>query len=154
MRGERTGIALVVSIAVLAAIVGCGSPIQSKTELACADAVLSDWSNGALDSAYPDDCYRAALEALPEDLRAYTSAADDITRVLRSRAGVQRPGAEPHGKTAPRHLTEVEAARLVPASSDGLRTLPLPVVLLAGVLLVVVASGVAASVVRRRRLRR
>src|SRR6202008_4753553 len=47
---------------------------------ACADAVLQDWTKGTLGSEYAPECYGAAIDALPEDLRAYTSAADDITR--------------------------------------------------------------------------
>src|SRR5262245_31761888 len=45
-----------------------------------AESLLDDWSRGALDSSYAPECYEAAIDALPEDLRAYTTAADDIRR--------------------------------------------------------------------------
>jgi len=36
---------------------------------------------------YPGPCYLAAIEELPEDVRAYTSAKDDISRALNSSRG-------------------------------------------------------------------
>ena len=57
-------------------------------ERACGHTVLEDWSDGRLDAIYSGPCYLAALEAMPDDLRAYTTAHDDITRALQS----WRPG--------------------------------------------------------------
>lgn len=49
----------------------------------CAQQIIEDWSdNGTIDGAYPTDCYQQAIAALPEDLRSYSSAADDINRAL------------------------------------------------------------------------
>ena len=54
------------------------SPASAKT---CAETLIDDWADNAqIDRKYPVDCYRAAIQALPEDLRAYSSAADDIRR--------------------------------------------------------------------------
>jgi hypothetical protein len=57
-------------------------------ERACGRTVLEDWSDGRLDATYSGPCYLAALEGMPEDLRAYTTARDDITRALQT----WRPG--------------------------------------------------------------
>jgi hypothetical protein len=47
----------------------------------CADRLIADWADNAqIDGTYPIPCYRAAIQALPEDLRSYSSAADDIRR--------------------------------------------------------------------------
>jgi hypothetical protein len=40
-----------------------------------------------IDDTYPDSCYLAAIDVLPEDVRAYTSAKDDISRALYSSRG-------------------------------------------------------------------
>jgi hypothetical protein len=50
--------------------------------------VLSDWADGRIDRAYPDPCYEAAIDTMPEDLRAYSTAKDDISRELYSRRSV------------------------------------------------------------------
>ena len=43
---------------------------------------LADWADGRIDRTYPAPCYLAAIDALPEDVRAYTTAKDDISRAL------------------------------------------------------------------------
>ena len=134
--GRRTLAALVIAIAVLTAFAGCGYPVAAKP--GCADDVLDDWTRGVLDSAYPQDCYQAAIEALPEDLRAYTTAADDISRAA---------------NTASR--TDVSARQLAaaPVANDDLRAFPSQVVLIAVFAAALAAGGVAASLIRRRRTR-
>lgn len=65
-------------------------------ERACGRTVLEDWSDGRLDTTYSGPCYLAALDGMPEDLRAYTTAHDDITRALQSwRPGGSRKEREP-----------------------------------------------------------
>ena len=52
----------------------------------CAQAVIDDWwDNGKIDDVYDVHCYREAIDALPEDLTGYSSAADDINRALQNR---------------------------------------------------------------------
>ena len=51
----------------------------------CADAVMNDWLDGRIDKRYPPRCYGAALDSLPEDVRAYSTASDDISRALQAR---------------------------------------------------------------------
>lgn len=48
----------------------------------CWQTVVTDWSDGHIDGTYPLPCYRQALHSLPEDIRLYSSAPDDITRAL------------------------------------------------------------------------
>jgi cobalamin biosynthesis Mg chelatase CobN len=48
----------------------------------CWQRVLSDWKDGRIDGTYSASCLRAALVNMPEDLRIYGDAADDITRLL------------------------------------------------------------------------
>lgn len=80
-RQVLTSLALGASAVVLSACGGLGEP---QAERACGKAVLSDWSDGRIDRSYPDPCYQAAIDVMPEDLRAYSTAKDDISRALYS----------------------------------------------------------------------
>jgi hypothetical protein len=79
---RRAGTAFACGFALLA-LTGCGSSAQ-HAERACGKAVLADWTDGRIDATYPDPCYLAAIDVLPEEVRAYTSAKDDIARALYS----------------------------------------------------------------------
>jgi hypothetical protein len=83
--GRRAGTAFACALALLA-LTGCGSSAE-HAERACGTAVLADWTDGRIDRTYPDPCYLAAIDVLPEDVRAYTSAKDDISRALYSSRG-------------------------------------------------------------------
>ena len=80
----RVGTAFAVG-AVLLALNGCGSGAEPQAEQACGKAVLADWTDGRIDETYPGPCYVAAIDGLPEDVRAYTTEKDDIARALYSR---------------------------------------------------------------------
>jgi hypothetical protein len=129
---RRRLISLAFAVVVMA-VVGCGAGTAARPT--CADAVLHDWTKGTLGSSYSPECYEAALDALPEDLRAYTSAADDITRAAIS-AG--------RDATATRQLADVPV-------EDDPSAFPTEVVVLVGLLLVTAAAGLAAALVRRGR---
>lgn len=78
----RSGCGALLAILVVAvAGLACGSAAASS----CGDRVVADWSDGRIDGIYPLHCYQSALDDLPEDARAYSSAADDITRALEQR---------------------------------------------------------------------
>jgi hypothetical protein len=49
----------------------------------CWQDVIEDWyDNSRVDGRYEIHCYREALANLPEDMRSYSSAPDDINRAL------------------------------------------------------------------------
>lgn len=123
------------AIAAIAVAVGAGCAYPATERPACVDEILEDWTKGTLDATYPADCYDAAIDALPEDLRAYTTAADDISRVAIT-ATREAPA---------RKLTSA------PVATESMRAVPLAVVLMAAFVSVLVASGLTASIVRRRR---
>ena len=137
---------LVLAPFLLLAFAGCG--YGSAGSPACATAVLDDWTKGTLGSGYAPDCYEAAIDSLPEDLRAYTTAADDIARaaISANRAADEVAlGAD----VSARQLASEDPAE--EAANDPLRTFPTEVAVLAGLLAVLVSCGVAASLIRRRR---
>jgi hypothetical protein len=82
----RVGTAFAVGVMLLASF-GCGSGAEPQAERACGQAVLTDWADGRIDQTYPGPCYLAAIDDLPEDVRAYTSAKDDISRELQASRG-------------------------------------------------------------------
>lgn len=57
----------------------------AQAERACWQDVLADWSDGTITDAYEIGCYREALRRMPEDVRLYSSAAEDIERALAER---------------------------------------------------------------------
>jgi hypothetical protein len=133
-------------IAVLAAalaglvVIGCGSARGTAAAPSCTDAILSDWADGRIDGVYDAECYLAAIDALPEDLRAYSSAEDDISRALLS---LRAAGA----RATP------AATASSPTDDAALRQAPTALIALTAVSLVVLAGGVATAVARRYRRR-
>ena len=104
----------VLCCAFLAALASVGVP-SATAAVPCGEAVILDWSDGTLDRVYSVACYRDALARLPEDLRAYSTAPEDIERALLERARADAPAAPPavkaeeaeegeEGEAAPRAL--------------------------------------------------
>ena len=89
----------------------------------CADRVIADWSdNGRIDGVYALDCYQAAIDAIPVDLRDYTNAADVISRAL-TEASRQDP---PSGGAGARSSDPFEAVPVADTSSAS--SVPLPLI--------------------------
>ena len=64
--------------------------------------LVDDWADGAISNLYPISCYRQALQNMPEDVRLYSNASDEINRALAGRAvtrsiagGVKPAGGQP-----------------------------------------------------------
>jgi hypothetical protein len=63
--------------------------------------LVADWADGAISNLYPINCYRQALQNMPEDVRLYSNASDEINRALagqavkRSIAGGVKSGGRP-----------------------------------------------------------
>ena len=133
---------LVLACAMLAALVRPG--VGTADRPACAEAVLDDWTRGTLDSHYSPECYEAAIDALPEDLRAYTTAADDIRRaaIAATRAvNASAVGGEPSSRDVASEA----------AGDDALRAFPSEVAVLGVLLILLVSGGAAAALLRWRR---
>lgn len=81
--------ATLVSVALVAA-----TPAAAATP--CGKRVIDDWyDNGRVDGSYPLHCYDDAIDALPRDVRDYSSAKDDIERALQNRLnGREAPPAQ------------------------------------------------------------
>ena len=104
-------------VAILAALLATGSslvlPAAGAAATSCWQRVIADWSaDGRVDRVYPLACYRNAVKHMPEDLRAYSSAPDDIRHALTTRRSLER-----HMQRAPAPRTSSLAA--LPAATDG-----------------------------------
>jgi hypothetical protein len=103
-RGPFVRRAAVLCGAVVAVLAFAAAPAATATP--CGEAVILDWSDGTLDRVYSVACYRDALARLPEDLRAYSTAPEDIERALLEAARADSPAETPAAESgeAPRSL--------------------------------------------------
>lgn len=128
----------------------------------CRNKIFNDWyPDGKIASTYPVSCYRDALKHMPPDAAVYSSLGDDVRAAMR--AAIRRA----NGRSAPLEVGHgskaigagnVEAALTsinkphdpasgaatiasgVPVAAAGSGT-PLPILLLGGLALVLVAAG-------------
>ena len=138
---------LLTLIAVLA-FSGILSPEGTRAaEPTCSESVLADWfDDGRIDRVYPLSCYEDAIATLPPDLRDYTDASDVIGRALTSAARAQTDapaGQDPTETQVTADALEISSASIFP--------LPLPLILLFGVALTMLAAGALSSLARLRR---
>jgi hypothetical protein len=161
------------------AVVACAATFTATsapaaTRSGCGAAVLKDWADGKLDHRYPVRCYQDALNRMPEDMRSYTTAPDDLQRALLAQLrtgrahhgrfrGASKPAVKHHARTAapttstrkttsPTPQGPVREA-LAAASAEGTRAtvIPLPLVILGAVGLLLLMGGSAGVLGRRLR---
>jgi hypothetical protein len=121
--------ALFAVAAIAATVVVAPAPAAASS---CGNAVVADWrDNGRIDKTYPPQCYRAAVDTLPEDVRVYSSAQNDITRALQARV-------------------EKSATAGVSADSSGSSPYRLPLLIVGTLAFLLLTAGLAADVVGRR----
>lgn len=97
LRRQATALGLGIA-AIAAALVG---PSPASAAAPCWQRILDQWGTGAVRQTYTQSCYRAALNHLPFDMRAYTTAERDIKSAMlaaaRARAGAApSPSESPH----------------------------------------------------------
>jgi hypothetical protein len=142
------------------------SPARASAATPCWLQILSDWTNhGSVTGTYPIHCYNEALRNMPEDVRDYSSAADDIfaarqlrLRELATQRRVQSAGPNSSNNSNGNGSTSRSGNGTTPDPSlyrraiDNLGTsnadsLPIPLLVLAslGALLLITAAGAAAT---------
>ena len=146
-------------------------PGTAAAKTPCWKQVLNDWSNGRPIGVYPLHCYRDAIRNLPEDLRDYSSAADDIQAALQAQIGKRTDrslqglggngGGGPSGKSGqsikggpPQSAYRRAIDNLGTSNAD---SLPIPLLVLAslgGFLLTLAAAMTATKRIRALRARR
>jgi hypothetical protein len=167
---KRPAVALIPILAAVAAglLVALFLPGQAAAGTPCWKKVLNDWSRGRPIGNYPLHCYREAIRHLPEDLRDYSSASDDISAALqaqiakrktRTLQGLGSPKGNSNGQSGgSSSQSSATGANAGPDRSayrraiDNLGTsnadsIPIPLLVLAslGALLLALAAGLAAT---------
>jgi hypothetical protein len=153
--------ALAVTVSVLAA-----SPSVAHAGRPCSQRVIDDWTkDGKIDGHYSPHCLRQAYNSVPEDLRDYSSILDDINAALLGGVGPKNgPNARPDnggGKTskvaaaaakrrAERAVSHAGTSDSIPESS---RTIPLPLLILAGIAVAALLAAASPPVIHRVRAR-
>jgi len=167
-------------VVVLALTTALAVAAPAMAASACGKQVIDDWyDNGRVDGSYDLSCYDDAIDALPRDVKDYSSAAEDITRALQAAmVGKPAPAAtsdpSPDGGTTtppgddPEDPDDGEGGTSKPgddgenvagpgdvdtASSDS-DSIPIPLLVLAGLALLLIAAGSIGYVTRRHQARR
>jgi hypothetical protein len=159
------GLALLLALALM---VGA-KPAAAKTP--CWKQVVQDWfEDSTIDRTYPRHCYSEALKNVPNDVKDYSSFEEDIQsalqRVSRARTLANSGGAptQPEKATQPqRRIGNADEAqprpeyfkqafdKLGPREAD---SMPVPLMIMAGLALLLVAAGAGGLITRRFRARR
>ena len=136
----------------------------------CWKVLLNDWYDGRIDGSYERHCYTEALKHLPADVSTYSSAHDDILRALQSAVAKQRAAGitlgpndvikPPTTGAGTKPVTTTRTGRNKPGGlADKLNpgspsSLPVPLLILGGLALLLVAAGGAGLVAKRIQARR
>jgi len=127
---------------------------------ACARQILDQWADKRqISTNYPLHCYREAIAAVPEDLRVYSDIEQAImaARQAAARGDVRTPQVRTKpSQSEPRNdpdagLFTQGFDKLGPNNAD---SMPLPLIILAGLALLLVAAGAVGLVSRRFRTSR
>ena len=159
-------------LAALVLVVIAAAPSASAAP-SCGRQVIDDWyDDGRIDGSYALHCYDDAIEILPRDVRDYSSAKEDIQRALqRKLRGEDEPPARtdpspddptttdptetgsssPNDPNGPNDPTDTVASAPV---GDSASSVPIPLLILAGLALLLVAGGSAGYLIRRLQNRR
>jgi len=154
---------LVVAIAAAAVSVGVGTARAST----CSQALIHDWYvDGRVDQTYAVHCYREALRNIPEDQIVYGSLRDDLTRALlavtRDKGGNVGPdtlvppdpnarGGGDGGSGHDEGFFSKLAKALGPDTAD---SIPVPLLVLGGLALLLIAAAAVSFLARRMQARR
>ena len=151
---------LVISAAV-AAVAALALGAGSASAKSCGNAVINDWYvDGTIDARYQATCYRQALSKVTDQMRIYSDLPEQLERGLRSavtrahvlgkRTTITQPSRSTQGHKRSGPIQRV-LGELGPDRAD---SIPIPLMILGGVALLLIAAGAASVVVRRLNGRR
>jgi hypothetical protein len=156
-----------------------GAAARSKPP--CWKVLINDWYDGRIDGIYAIPCYREALQHLPADVDTYSSARDDIRQALQKRitqshndnggngngtngggtggGGAAGGGTSGGGSSGGGSSGGNDTSGPIPNAISNLGpkkadSLPVPLLVLGGVAIVLMAAGGAGFLARRTRTRR
>jgi hypothetical protein len=153
----------------------------SRSKPPCWKVLINDWYDGRIDGIYAIPCYREALQHLPADVDTYSSARDDIRQALQKRitqshndnggngngtngggtggGGAAGGGTSGGGSSGGGSSGGNDTSGPIPNAISNLGpkkadSLPVPLLVLGGVAIVLMAAGGAGFLARRTRTRR
>ncbi len=161
---RRASLLALVVVAGFAFAALASAPAMAKQK-SCAEQIVDDWyDNQRVDKQYPIHCYREAIDGLPIDIKDYSDAQDAILRALAYRqANENDPGGKGIKPIAYRNTADQVIAlgngpngNAVPpsASTAGPSSVPIPLIVLAGLAGLLLIAGGAGYVARRVQARR
>jgi hypothetical protein len=129
----------------------------------CWKALINDWYDGRIDETYPPACYTEAIQHLPQDVDTYSSAKDDIQRAMLATIRQGRgddPTYDPNNPTGGSSGSSgggskgilYRAIEWLGPSNAG--SVPLPLLILAGLAFLLLAAAGGSFVNRRLQARR
>jgi hypothetical protein len=131
----------------------------------CGKKVLGDWfDNGRIDRLYPLNCYEEAIDGIPQDIGPYSDAEDVITRALQSALdghlapggkdptpGDGNSGAGNGGSGGGSGGSGGGSQQAAPdVDTSGPSSVPIPLLVLGGMSIALLAAGGIGYVARRR----
>jgi hypothetical protein len=154
---------LFLAIAAAAGSVGVGTARAST----CSQALIHDWYvDGRVDQTYAVHCYREALKNIPEDQIVYGSLRDDLTRALlavtRDNGDNVGPGTlvppDPNskggGSSGGGHDESFFGKLARALGPDTADSIPVPLLVLGGLALLLIAAAGVSFAARRMQARR
>ena len=157
------------------ALVPAVSPASAEAATPCYKRAIADWSdNGVINGHYSAACLRKAIKKTPEDLRDYSSIIDDINAALLGDVTLKNgtnnsngsgPGPGPNStggsqtsqqqakaakRRAEKTVPHAGTAQSIPESD---RSLPLPLLILAGIALAGLLAAATPPLIKRYRSR-
>jgi hypothetical protein len=168
---------LVLLLLVLSAVAALSFAGSASAGLAtkCGQQVLADWyDNGRIDKLYPLNCYEEAIDEIPSDIGPYVDAEDVITRALQGALHGTLPnsgGCDPSADGSPDDCANLPGGGTNPGNdgqnpgNDGSgpqaqetpdvntsspSSVPIPLLVLGGMSLLLLAAGSLGYLSRRR----
>jgi hypothetical protein len=147
-------------------VLGLGAAAPAGAATPCWKALINDWYDGQIDHTYPKSCYTQAMHHLPQDVKTYSSAKDDIERALL--ASIRQDGGggggdgrsyDPNNPPSPGPRSEGDSKGVILRAIEWLgpsnaASVPLPLLILAGVAFLLLAAAGGSFVNRRLQERR
>jgi hypothetical protein len=140
------------------AALSVGAPAASAKS-PCWRLILNEWTdNRQVSTNYPLHCYREAIAHVPEDLLQYTDIELDVNAARQQAARGARTLQSSGGQSQADRQRDPDDGlftqgfdKLGPNNAD---SMPLPLIILGGLALLLVAAGAAGLISRRFRTRR
>ncbi len=165
-----------VCLTAFALLLPFAGPASAASPTPCWQLLMNQWYAGEIKTIFPLDCYHEAIKHLPTDIQVYSSARDDITKALQaaiaydskvkaaalaaqqtttSSATTTTTAAKPKVPVIKTHGPGTPTASSAPsilnsASPGGATSFPLPLLILGGLAILLVAAGGIGLLIRRR----